>query len=51
MFCKVEYELNYDNYSMLHVILDLILSGLQKTFTCSKITTETLEKGLKYVQS
>ena len=51
MFCKVEYELNYDNYSMLQVILDLILSGLQKTLTCSKITTETLEKGLKYVQS
>ena len=23
----------------------------QLTFTCSKLTTETLEKGVKYVQS
>ena len=26
-------------------------SANQQTFTCSKSTTETLEKGMKYVQS
>ena len=29
----------------------LVVSITQPTFTCSKFTLETLEKGIKYVQS
>ena len=28
-----------------------VVSYLQQTFTCSKLSKETLEKGVKYVQS
>ena len=34
-----------------HFKFSLILAGYPTNITCSKSTTETLEKGVKYVQS
>ena len=36
---------------MAKILFILLATYAQLTFTCSKSTIETLEKGLKYVQS
>ena len=39
----------YERKMQIQIISDVVSSQL--TFTCSKSTIETLEKGIKYVQS
>ena len=36
---------------MISIFIVLAQSNTQRTFTCSKLTIEKLEKGVKYVQS
>ena len=36
---------------MCFLFLNIIINQTQPAFTCSKLTIETLEQGVKYVQS
>ena len=40
-----------NNFSIDHVTMNLIHYKAQPAITCSKLTIETLEQGVKYVQS
>ena len=41
-------KMPFDNYCLLHLTM---VDTTQRVFTCSKSTIETLEQGVKYVQS
>ena len=50
MFCQImaKFRINFDN----HFFTNYGEGALaQPVFSCSKLTIETLEKGVKYVQS
>ena len=44
-------EAYLENYTVKHVMMELFRKNTQPAFTCSKLTKETLEQGVKYVQS